>query len=239
MDITCPHCHQTLEGDGSLAGETVTCPGCNQNFTVPKLLAVESAPPVLPVVRPAKKPRPGKWIAIGIPLVVILFLGGILARNVLRETAGQHLEDGDSPEVLEAEQMLLMDFFRRKGREKTDSFLQTIWTESRSERARHFYVPWACFMGREKRIRARIEQLERFFDEAEADWINREAQRLQWNRAHGIKNPGHEAPTSISIPPEEEEASPSPPTAAPPLPENTEPRGPNGFHWVNGRPVWN
>ena len=55
----------------------------------------------------------------------------------------------------------------------------------------------------------------------------------------GIKNPGHEAPTSISIPPEEEEASPSPPTAAPPLPENTEPRGPNGFHWVNGRPVWN
>lgn len=34
MDIICPHCQQTLEGDDSLVGETVECPNCGQSFVV-------------------------------------------------------------------------------------------------------------------------------------------------------------------------------------------------------------
>ena len=34
IDITCPHCLQTLEADESLGGETVACPGCGREFRV-------------------------------------------------------------------------------------------------------------------------------------------------------------------------------------------------------------
>ena len=34
VDITCPHCLQTLEADESLVGETVACPGCGREFRV-------------------------------------------------------------------------------------------------------------------------------------------------------------------------------------------------------------
>lgn len=34
MDIICPHCQQTLEGDDSLVGEIVDCPNCGQSFVV-------------------------------------------------------------------------------------------------------------------------------------------------------------------------------------------------------------
>ena len=34
MKTTCPHCGQHLEGDESLAGSSVECPGCGRSFTV-------------------------------------------------------------------------------------------------------------------------------------------------------------------------------------------------------------
>jgi hypothetical protein len=37
MDVTfpCPHCHQELEADASLAGSTIQCPSCNASLSVP------------------------------------------------------------------------------------------------------------------------------------------------------------------------------------------------------------
>jgi len=34
MDITCPHCGQALESDGTIAGQSVTCPACQKAFVV-------------------------------------------------------------------------------------------------------------------------------------------------------------------------------------------------------------
>ncbi len=56
MDITCPHCHQTLEGEDSLVGESVTCPGCNKTFVVPKLVVSGRTSSGIPSVHPVKKP---------------------------------------------------------------------------------------------------------------------------------------------------------------------------------------
>lgn len=44
IDITCPHCLQTLEADESLVGETVACPGCGQEFRVEKRICDPSTP---------------------------------------------------------------------------------------------------------------------------------------------------------------------------------------------------
>lgn len=44
IDITCPHCLQTLEADESLVGETVACPGCGQEFRIEKRICNPSTP---------------------------------------------------------------------------------------------------------------------------------------------------------------------------------------------------
>lgn len=44
IDITCPHCLQTLEANESLVGETVACPGCGQEFRVEKRICNPSTP---------------------------------------------------------------------------------------------------------------------------------------------------------------------------------------------------
>lgn len=36
MKTSCPHCGQHLEGDNSLIGTTVDCPGCGTSFVVPR-----------------------------------------------------------------------------------------------------------------------------------------------------------------------------------------------------------
>ncbi len=49
MKTSCPHCGQHLEGDDSLAGTSVECPGCGKTFDVPGVTeANPSAPPPLP-----------------------------------------------------------------------------------------------------------------------------------------------------------------------------------------------
>ncbi len=48
--FNCPHCGQTLQDDGSLAGQTVACPICGQMFRMP------GGPQ--PYVAPARRPSP-------------------------------------------------------------------------------------------------------------------------------------------------------------------------------------
>ena len=77
MDITCPHCHQTLEGDSSLVGETVTCPGCNREFVVPKIVSIKSKQTVHHQARSTKKNHGVVWLAIGIPICLLMVLAGL------------------------------------------------------------------------------------------------------------------------------------------------------------------
>jgi Zn-dependent protease with chaperone function len=44
MKMKCPHCNQPLESQEDLTGQTVQCPSCNRDFTVPR-------PPSIPVSR--------------------------------------------------------------------------------------------------------------------------------------------------------------------------------------------
>ena len=48
MKTTCPHCGQHLEGDDSLAGTSVECPGCGKSFKVPMMQpsGVSDQPPI-------------------------------------------------------------------------------------------------------------------------------------------------------------------------------------------------
>ena len=85
MDIICPHCRQTLEGDGSLVGADVMCPSCNRAFTVPKLVAGNSFPVEIQRMRFAKKRNALKWLAIGIPIVTLLLLGGVFVCRSSRD----------------------------------------------------------------------------------------------------------------------------------------------------------
>ena len=48
----CPHCHQMLQAESSLAGATVSCPSCNKTFTVPRIVATGTANPVPTMVNP-------------------------------------------------------------------------------------------------------------------------------------------------------------------------------------------
>ncbi len=94
IDITCPHCRQTLEGDESIVGETVTCPGCNRDFVVPKIVSIGPTSSTRHLARSAKKNHSGKWWAIGIPIVLILALGGILVtRNTMDENPKREMPE--------------------------------------------------------------------------------------------------------------------------------------------------
>ena len=35
QEVTCPHCRQRLEDDGTLSGQLVCCPHCGEQFTMP------------------------------------------------------------------------------------------------------------------------------------------------------------------------------------------------------------
>lgn len=78
MDITCPHCRQTLEGETVNPGDAVVCPACNREFSVPKLVAVNLvAPDKTPVRRKRFYSTTKLWMFgagffLGIALVVKL-----------------------------------------------------------------------------------------------------------------------------------------------------------------------
>ena len=248
MDITCPHCRQTLEGDPSLAGETVTCPGCNRVFSVPKLLVVTPSPTEIPRVRSAKKSGAGKWIAIGIPLAVLLLFGGILGHNLLRESVGQHPEDGDSQIVLEMEEKLIMDYCEVVGEDQTEDFLRTVWTEERSDQERHDMVPWSCLeLSAKARQMLRAEQLMDRFWQAAREYDRKQEQKRMYNRSLGIKEkrPGVDLADSIlngeARGGYSTEQSSTVPVAPSPFSWNGESSNPNStgsYHWDGGRAVW-
>ena len=75
MDITCPYCKQTLEGDESFVGQSVGCPACNRKFVVPDPKAAHS---VAPVVRPA--PVAGKTSP---KTAIVAVIGGLAALLVI------------------------------------------------------------------------------------------------------------------------------------------------------------
>jgi len=57
LKFSCPQCKQSLEGDDSFRGQTVTCPSCNAQFTVPnapvKRVVVQSPPVAVPTNKAA------------------------------------------------------------------------------------------------------------------------------------------------------------------------------------------
>ncbi len=242
MDITCPHCRQTLEGDASLIGQTVTCPGCKQTFTVPKLMVDTPSPIVISSVRTVKKSRGGKWTAIGIPLAVLFLFGGILGRKLLRDSVGQHPEDGDSQVVLDMEVRLIMDYCEVSGEDVTQNFLQTVWTEERSDRERHAIVPWSCLeLTAKARQWLRADQLAHRFRQAAQEYdliLERRADalafRIQEDRIKRMANdPGTRGPAQPTSP------TPTPPPASAPAKAPT-PTAPSPFPNVNpwtGRPM--
>lgn len=44
IEFKCPYCGQELNGGDDLAGETVECPSCGKEFTVPGFGAMPAAP---------------------------------------------------------------------------------------------------------------------------------------------------------------------------------------------------
>ena len=101
MDIICPHCKTTLEGGESFVGSDVTCPACNRDFSVPKLVAQGLAVPkpiavsVVPVgVSPRGIPagkRKKKGIVIGVVVGVLAALALFVFLGRERTYRAQHL----------------------------------------------------------------------------------------------------------------------------------------------------
>lgn len=103
MDITCPHCKTTLEGDESFVGSDVTCPACNRVFSVPKLVASKQGPAVskpiavsvIPVgvaprgIPAGKRKKKGIVIGVAAGVLVVLVLFVFLARE--RTYRARHL----------------------------------------------------------------------------------------------------------------------------------------------------
>jgi DNA-directed RNA polymerase subunit RPC12/RpoP len=56
MDIVfkCPHCQTELEVDSEAAGESISCPACNREISIP----TASAPPTSTPARPSPPPPP-------------------------------------------------------------------------------------------------------------------------------------------------------------------------------------
>lgn len=60
--FACPHCKQSLEGSDELFGQTVQCPSCKQNFTVPNATASLKIAPATPAPRTKACPFCGEDI---------------------------------------------------------------------------------------------------------------------------------------------------------------------------------
>jgi len=84
MNIDCPHCHQNLEVDDGLAGQSVECPSCHHVLTLPRSVAAQAgAPPVHVPLQPSgpkTKSSTGKRSPLGCNvffwLLTLLLTGG-------------------------------------------------------------------------------------------------------------------------------------------------------------------
>ncbi|MBM3859373.1 MAG: hypothetical protein FJ395_06950 [Verrucomicrobia bacterium] len=50
MRFACPYCNQHIEADDDMAGETIHCPFCQRQITIP---AQSTLPPKMPTPEPA------------------------------------------------------------------------------------------------------------------------------------------------------------------------------------------
>lgn len=80
MIFNCPDCHQQLETDNDLTGQTVACPSCNHNFTVGARKMAAAAPAPIPslnqsTLRDAKEGIAFKWLVF---FSIVLWLAAIL-----------------------------------------------------------------------------------------------------------------------------------------------------------------
>lgn len=93
--FNCPHCNQAVTCDDQFAGQTLQCPGCQQNFIAPAAAPPpgpaprspfqrqpaaapnRNAPPYAPLNRPSTEAKGGafKWVKIA-AVVVLLGVGG-------------------------------------------------------------------------------------------------------------------------------------------------------------------
>lgn len=160
MDITCPHCRQTLEGDSVSPGDDVVCPACNREFSIPRLVALGPDRSGFNSRRAQRKPQLAKRMSFAIVLVGLLAAGGVWVRNELKKHVGQLVPAEYALECDSAERDFLADFSRRYGRGYIDVFLRYYWTKDERLCARTEYVPWACFMERDEQINCRIARLD-------------------------------------------------------------------------------
>lgn len=126
MDITCPHCRQTLEGDSVSPGDDVVCPACNREFSIPRLVALGPDRSGFNSRRAQRKPQLAKRMSFAIVLVGLLVAGGVWVRNELKKHVGQLLPGEYALEGDSAERDFLADFSRRYGRGYIDVFCGTI-----------------------------------------------------------------------------------------------------------------
>lgn len=186
MQIQCPFCHRFVDADPLNPGDAVFCPLCNRSFSVSQTTNKKSA-------LASKTKRSG--FSGSINYVFRLLAGGLSAFAffclpyvfiVSIETAGecldQHPEDGDRPEVLQAEQALFEDVVRWFGQQTLDAFLaESDWEKQESERARHAPVMWSFLMSREMELQKRIEYLEEAFLWEFSWWMDGKMRNAEWD----------------------------------------------------------
>lgn len=102
MDITCPYCKQTLEGDESLVGEVVRCPGCERSFTIvaeqaPCSSTLEPNPKLTSSDKAVSSNREWWVLSVGIAILAIIVVAvfavpayqkhqrDLTARRIMRE----------------------------------------------------------------------------------------------------------------------------------------------------------
>ncbi len=155
MDITCPYCKQTLEGDETFVGQSVACPACNREFIVTK--PATATPVAVAQAVPATKKRKSKAGAIAILVVVALL--GLRTFVWLRDSAGQHPEDMFNPEIDEIEALMFDNATAGWSDADRVEFLAHTWTEERRHRYREHPVEWAVFKSRNEERECRLRYM--------------------------------------------------------------------------------
>lgn len=203
MDITCPHCHQRLEGDISLVGANVTCPSCGREFTIPKLVALGG--PVCAVNRGQGNRHPWKRLAVSGVLFLLFCVLFVWIRYELKYGIGQHPEevvylnkkssplerDGRSFRYNLQNSSRVWDHYQAteeefEEREKllVEEFYRDFWPDRRREATLFSPVPWACLMSREQQRLIRFHRYKDGFQQAQDEFEEHHAGKPKTEEIH-------------------------------------------------------